>query len=54
MASSIRAPSPPSAPPRVTSLPIRAAAPPPLPRAEVAASAASAGPSWAKKKLRRR
>lgn len=52
--SSIRAPAPPSAPPRVTSIPGRPSAPPSLPRAEPGASAASAAPAWAKKKLRRR
>jgi cytoskeletal protein CcmA (bactofilin family) len=51
--SAIRAPAPPSAPPRVSSAPPRPSAPPPLPRPD-AAAAASAGPAWAKKKLRRR
>jgi cytoskeletal protein CcmA (bactofilin family) len=50
----VRAPAPPPAPPRVSSAPPRPAAPPTLPRAEVAAAASSAGPAWAKKKLRRR
>jgi cytoskeletal protein CcmA (bactofilin family) len=49
--SAIRAPSPPSAPPRVTSAPPRSA--PIMPR-PAEASVASAAPAWAKKKLRRR
>ena len=47
----VRAPAPPSAPPRVSAPPRPSA--PNLPRPD-AAAAASAGPAWAKKKLRRR
>jgi cytoskeletal protein CcmA (bactofilin family) len=51
--SSIRAPAPPSAPPRLTSVATASRpAPPSLPRPE--AAAVSAAPAWAKKKLRRR
>lgn len=49
---SVTAIRPPSAPPRVTSAPARPNPPPALPRPE--ASASTGGPSWAKKKLRRR
>jgi len=54
--SAIRAPAPPSAPPRVTSAPPRPPAPPaPPPRPDATTGAvASAAPAWAKKKLRRR
>ena len=54
----VRAPAPPSAPPRVSSAPPsappRPSAPPSLPRPEVASANPSLQPAWAKKKLRRR
>ena len=57
--SAIRAPGPPSPPPRVTTAPARPASPPPpsLPRADGAVATAgipSAMPNWAKKKILKR